>query len=112
MHRLFSVSAVVLAGFFGHDETTFQLLQREVGRTVADVTLTAGLPDEIADMPDGRRAFRWQRWSLNPRGGSRCNYTLLAEQEGSPESLAAWRVVEIEPPAPGCGPEAEPDTFL
>ena len=33
-----------------------------------------------------------------PRGGPRCLYTLHAVREGRPASLAAWRVVAIEPP--------------
>ena len=103
MNRLFGVSAFLLAGLFG-PQTTWELLEEEVGRTVADVTLVAGLPHAIADLPDGRRAFRWERWALVPRGGPRCTFTLYAKQEGRPESLAAWRVVEIEPPTPGCGP--------
>ncbi len=84
--------------------TTHDLLSREVGRTAADVTLVAGPPWQVADMPDGRRAFRWERWSLVPRGAARCLYTLYAVREGRPESLAAWRVVGIDPPAPGCPP--------
>lgn len=101
---IFGVSVVVLAGLIGPPETTWDLFEREVGRTIADATLVAGLPHSVADMPDGRRAFRWERWSLNPRGGIRCKYTLVAERKGRPESLAAWHVVEIEPAAPGCGP--------
>ena len=110
MNRLFGISALLLAGLF-EPETTWELLEEEVGRTVADVTLVAGLPHSVADLPDGRRAFRWERWALVPRGGPRCTYTLYAERRGRPESLAAWRVVEIEPPAPGCGPAPEKGIF-
>jgi hypothetical protein len=71
------------------------------------VTLVAGLPHSVADLPDGRRAFRWERWALVPRGGPRCTFTLYAEREGRPQSLAAWRVVEIKAPAHRCGPPPE-----
>ena len=98
-----AVAAIALAACTT-STTTHDLLAREVGRTIADVTLVAGPPTWVADMPDGRRAFRWERWSLVPRGGPRCLYTLHAAREGRPESLAAWRVVAIEPPAPGCPP--------
>ena len=82
--------------------TTHDLLSEEVGRTVADVTLVAGQPHSFADMPDGRRAFRWQRPSLVPTGGPVCFYTLYAVLDGRPLSLAAWDVVEIDPSSPGC----------
>jgi hypothetical protein len=59
-------------------------------------------------MPDGRRAFRWQRPSLVPTGGPVCFYTLYAVLDGRPLSLAAWDVVEIEPPSPGCPPLVAP----
>lgn len=85
-------------------QTTWELLEEEVGRTIADVTLVAGTPHSVADLPDSRRAFRWERWSLVPRGGPRCIYTLYAVSEGRPQSLAAWRVVGLDPPAIGCGP--------
>lgn len=84
--------------------TTHDLMQREIGRTIADVTLVAGQPTWVADMPDGSRHYRWERWSLVPRGPPRCLYTLHAAREGRPESLAAWRVVGSDPPAPGCPP--------
>lgn len=111
MNRLLGVSALVLAGLFGPD-WTWEVLEEEIGRTVADVTLVAGMPHSVADLPDGRRAFRWQRWALDPRGGPRCLFTLYAEREGRPESLAAWRVVEIEPPTPECGPPPEKKGLL
>ena len=86
--------------------TTYDLLRDEVGRTVAHVTLVAGPPHSYADLPDGRRAFRWQRPALVPRGGPICFYTLYAVLDGRPLSLAAWDVVAIEPPSPGCAPLA------
>jgi hypothetical protein len=88
----------------GTSVTTHDLLSREVGRTIADVTLVAGPPQFVADLPDGSRDYRWERWSLVPRGGPRCLYTLHTVQEGRPASLASWRVVGIDPPAPGCPP--------
>jgi hypothetical protein len=99
---LFALIALASAGCAS--ETTHHLLAREVGRTIADVTLVAGPPQFVADMPDGTRRYRWERWALVPRGGPRCLYTLHAVREGRPASLAAWRVVAIEPPAPGCHP--------
>jgi hypothetical protein len=35
-------------------------------------------------------------------------YTLHAVREGRPESLAAWRVIAVDPPAPGCPPNLLP----
>jgi hypothetical protein len=84
--------------------TTHEMLSREVGRTIADATLVAGPPDSWADMPDGSRAFVWELPVLVPTSPERCLYTLYAVLEGRPESLAAWRVVAIDPPAPSCAP--------
>jgi len=84
--------------------TNYTLLSREVGRTVADVTLVAGQPSQFADLPGNRRLYQWRRPALVPRGGPLCTYTLTAVSRGRAESLAAWRVVDIAPPAPGCGP--------
>lgn len=101
-YGLFSMAALMLAGCV--TSTNYTLLQREVGRTVADVTLVAGQPEQFADLPGGRRLYQWRRPALVPRGGPLCLYTLTAESEGRPQSLAAWRVVSIAPPSPGCGP--------
>ncbi len=86
--------------------TQWELLNEEVGRTIADVTLVAGLPDRVADLPDGRRIYQWERARLVPRGGGPCSYRLYAVSEGRPASLAAWRVVAVEAPAAGCEPLA------
>ena len=99
-HALLSPVLLLLAACTS--TTTHDLLSDEVGRTVADVTLVAGQPHSFADMPDGRRAFRWQRPSLVPTGGPVCFYTLYAVLDGRPLSLAAWDVVEMDPPSPGC----------
>jgi hypothetical protein len=98
------LALIALASAGCTSTTTHDLLEREVGRTIADVTLVAGPPQFVADMPDGSRRYRWERWALVPRGGPRCLYTLHAVREGRPASLAAWRVVAIDPPAPGCVP--------
>ncbi len=101
-YSLLVVASLLLAGCTS--STTHDLLKREVGRTVAQVTLVAGPPHSYADLPDGRRAFRWQRPSLVPTGGPVCFYTLHALLDGRPLSLAAWEVVDIDPPSPGCPP--------
>ena len=82
---------------------TWDLMAREVGSSVAHVTLVAGPPDGFADMPDGSRAFYCQDQALAPRGGALCTFTLYATSNGQPSILAAWKVVAIEPPTPGCG---------
>jgi hypothetical protein len=87
--------------------TTGQLLHREVGRTIADVTLVAGQPEAFFITPEGMRGYRWTRPHLTPTGGRRCTYTLYAVREGRPRSLAAWRVVGSGLPEPGCGPLIE-----
>ncbi len=101
-YGLFSLFTLLLAGCV--TATNYTNLKREVGGTVADVTLVAGQPEQFADLPDGRRLYQWRRPALVPRGGPTCTYTLTAESEGRAQSLAAWRVVSIAPPAPGCGP--------
>ena len=99
---LLSLAALMLGGCVA--STNYTLLSREVGRTVADVTLVAGQPYQFADLPGGRRLYQWRRPALAPRGGPLCTYTLTAQSEGRAQSLAAWRVVSIAPPTPGCGP--------
>jgi hypothetical protein len=79
-----------------------ELLRREIGRSVAHATLVAGRPQASYDLPDGRRAFQWEDWSLVPRGGPRCTYTAFAVSTGHRNMLAAWHIVEIGNPAPGC----------
>ena len=90
----------------------WDVFEAQIGRTVADVTLVAGTPDEIGDLPEGRRVFAWKRAKLVPRGWGPCEYRLTAVREGRPESLAAWRVVSIDDPAPGCAPaEGSPPRY-
>ncbi len=102
---LFSLLTLWVAGCAS--TTQWELLHREVRRTIADVTLVAGLPDRVADLPGGRRVYQWDRAHLVPRGGGRCTYELMAVLEGRLQSLAAWRVVAIKAPEPGCEPLAE-----
>ena len=99
---LLSLVGLLLAGCAG--ATQWELLEDEVGRTVADVTLIAGMPYKVGDLPDGRRVYQWRRARLVARGGGPCTYSVYAVSEGRPQSLAAWRVVEIATPEPGCGP--------
>jgi hypothetical protein len=94
--------AVLFLGGCVGATTTFGLLEREVGRSIADVTLVTGPPDRSYDLPDGRRAFVFNLPPLVPTSPQRCPYTVYAELEGRPQSLAAWRVVEIVPAPPGC----------
>ena len=105
-YGLFSLATMMLAGCV--PATNYKMIEREVGRTVADVTLVAGQPHQYADLPDGRRLYQWRRPALVPRGGPLCTYTLTAVSEGRAQSLAAWRVVSIAPPTPGCGPLLDP----
>ena len=58
-YGLLSPVLLLLAGCTS--TTTHELLSREIGRTIADVTLVAGPPQSSADLPDGRRAFHFQR---------------------------------------------------
>lgn len=102
---LFSVVGLLLAGCAS--ATQWELLQDEVGRTIADVTLVAGMPYKVGDLPDGRRVYQWRRARLVARGGGPCTYTVYAVSEGRPQSLAAWRIVEIETPEPGCEPPVD-----
>jgi hypothetical protein len=97
-----SIALLLLAGCTS--TTTHQLLSREIGRTIADVTLVAGTPQSSAQLPDGRRAFHFQRTLLVPTGGPVCLYTVYATLSGRPLSLAAWDVVAVDPPSPGCAP--------
>lgn len=104
---LFAFSALALTGCVS--ASTHGMLAREVGGTIADATLVAGPPDSWSDLPDGGRAFVWELPVLVATSPERCLYTLYAVLEGRPDSLAAWRVVDIEPPAPSCAPP--PSTY-
>jgi hypothetical protein len=99
---LFASLGLALAGC--PPVTNGQVLHREIGRTIADVTLVAGPPASWTDTADGLRGFQWERPHLGPRGGKRCRYTLYARREGRSASLAAWRVVGSGLPPEGCGP--------
>lgn len=82
------------------------MLRDEDGRTIAQATLVAGPPDSWVDLPDGQRAFSWERPVLVATSPQRCVYTLSAvlEPSGEPNALAAWRVVGMVEPPPECGP--------
>ena len=103
---LFSLTVLLLGGCV--TATNYTNIRREVGGTVADVTLVAGQPRQYADLPGGRRLYQWRRSALVPRGGPICTYTVTAESKGRDQSLAAWRVISIAPPSPGCGPLLDP----
>ena len=103
---LFSLIVLAIAGCSTGSQ--WREFHEELGRTIAHVTLVAGLPHRVADLPDGRRIYQWERAHLVPRGGGPCTYTLYAVREGRPQSLAAWRVIGIEYPEPGCEPLTEP----
>ena len=94
--------ALVLAGC----TSTYGLMQREVGRSVAHATVIAGPPKGWSDLPDGRRAFVWELPALVATSPQRCVYTLTAvlKRSGEPNALAAWRVVGMVEPPPECGP--------
>jgi len=99
---LIALAGVLLTGWT--PETNWELLEREIGNTVADVTLVAGQPDAYFVVREGIRGYRWNRPHRVPHDDRRCIYTLYARQEGRARSLAAWRVVGIAPPTRGCGP--------
>ena len=96
------VLASLLLPGSGTSASNWDLLAREVGRSIAHATLIAGPPKGFVDLTDGRRAFYWERSTLVPQGGPRCIYTLYATNTGEPRSLPAWRIVGIEPPFPEC----------
>ena len=83
-------------------QTSWDLMAREVGRSVAHATLSAGPPDGFSNLPDGDRAYHWQMPALIPRGGPQCTFTLYASNDGQRNILAGWKVIAIEPPAPEC----------
>lgn len=80
--------------------TTKQVLQAEVGRSVAHATLVAGPPLAYHDLPDGQRVFEWDRWALVAQGGPRCRYSAYTVLLSQPHSLAAWRIKAIEENCP------------
>ncbi len=82
---------------------TWDLMARELGMSIAHATLIAGTPDGFSDIGPGQRSYYWVRPALSPRGGPNCTFVLHAENAREPKVLAAWTVVDIEPPAPGCG---------
>jgi hypothetical protein len=108
---LLGAAALLSTGCVGATpQTTYALFERQVGRTVADVTLVANSPDGTYGLPDGRRAFVFDRPVRVPTSPERCLYTVYAELEGQPQSLAAWRVVEVAPAPPNC--TAPPATLV
>jgi hypothetical protein len=98
---LAGVMLMMLAGCSSTPYASSLMFGREIGNSIAHATVVAGAPDSVQDLADGRRAYRWQRPSLVPFGGPLCVYTIVAVSEGRRESLAAWRIVEMEKP-PGC----------
>lgn len=103
------------------------VLEQYMGRPIVDPMLDFGKPDEVFDLPDGRRAFQWdvekQATRPSPRpvigvgvgighGGwgqvttvgtsyetftKSCRYTLIADRRGD-----QWIVSGRRRPAPGC----------
>lgn len=103
------------------------VLDQYMGRPIVDPMLDFGRPDEVFDLPDGRRAFQWQvlregrRPSPRPvigvgigigHGGwghvttvgtsyetftRSCLYTLIGTRRGDD-----WIVTGQRKPAPGC----------
>ena len=86
----------------GCSATTSQALRGEIWRSVADAQLVAGFPDSYHDLPDGRRAFRWDKWEVSSQAGPRCLYTAYAELNGQEHSLAAWEIVDVDVDGAGC----------
>src|SRR4051812_21970698 len=94
--------ALALGGWRTMPCTTFDLLSDEVGSSIADATLVAGMPDWQHDLPSGQRAFVWNRPILVPTSPHRCNFTAYAVRTtGDDDSLAAWEITQIAAPARG-----------
>jgi hypothetical protein len=96
------VVALALFGASGCSASTSEALREEIGDSVAHAQLIAGSPHSFYDLPDGRRAFQWHKWEWTSQGGPRCLYTAYANLEGEENSLAAWRIVEVDVEGDGC----------
>ncbi len=82
-----------------------------IGHTLDEVVAANGPPSQSWDMPDGRKAYRWESASITARvGASRngevqgaasrttCYYTLYAK----PDAKGVVKVVAADEPRPGC----------
>ena len=101
-------------------------LNVHVGQTVADVINQYGEPTTFYDMPDGRRAYLWQKTEVSTYGGvgvstgsndtrysigfftpffgspNTCIYTYYATQIGQQDSPMFWKIVGFKKPNLGC----------
>lgn len=82
-----------------------------IGHPVDDLVAANGPPTQQWDLPDGRRAYRWQSTSISAtvapaRKGeikaagvhTTCYYTLYAR----PDAAGVVKVVGADTPGPGC----------
>jgi hypothetical protein len=94
--------ALILFALGGCSSTVSEALRGEIGRSVAHAQLVAGSPDSFHDLPDGRRAFQWDKWEMTSEGGPRCLYTAYAVLDGQEHSLAAWQIEDVNVDGAGC----------
>ena len=97
-----------------------------VGQTVADAMDKLGVPSTSYDMPDGTRAYLWQKTEVNTYGGvtigtgsrniwystgvvtpvyttsDTCVYTMYAKKVGELDSPTSWEITGYKKPAAGC----------
>ena len=97
-----------------------------VGQTVADAMDKLGVPATSYDMPDGTKAYVWQKTEVNTFGdvsistgtgnvgystgvntpvytqADNCVYTMYATKVGELNSPTSWRIVGYKKPAPEC----------
>ena len=82
-----------------------------IGHSIDEVMASNGPPSQQWDLPDGRKAYRWESSSVTARvGASRngevqgaasqttCYYTLYAR----PDAKGVAKVVSADEPRPGC----------
>lgn len=117
-------ASIVFVGILSSCAT--KTLNVYVGQTVADAMDSMGVPVTTYDMPDGTRAYVWQKTEVNTFGGvslssgtgnvgystgvvtpvftqtDSCVYTMYATKIGELKSPTSWRIVGYKKPAPGC----------
>ena len=114
-----SMTVIVLAASLGACTTPLTHAavsgHQPIGLKIKDAIASNGPPTSQWDMPDGRRAFQWQQYSVTARigvsgpngavagaahtGQTTCYYTLYTRKDDK----GLWTVVGYDEPSAACG---------
>ncbi|MBW8743281.1 MAG: hypothetical protein JF628_02845 [Sphingomonas sp.] len=85
--------AIALALIFGLTGCATDIMRGYIGRTPQDVMARYGRPDNVFDMPDGRRAYQWLQISKSTSAGSEESRTRWVERrDGRRERVTTTQV--------------------